>query len=471
MFDTLLKRRDKVVATEQLTYNSIELVHDNFFENLRRKEFARLDEEGHVYLDYTGGNLYGKSQIEEHFQSLLQNTFGNPHSINPTSSLATEKVEKTRKKVLDFFNASDYHCIFTPNASGALKIVGECYPFDETAEFALLTDNHNSVNGIREYAKARNSQVQYVPVNDSDLQINEQDLMKVLTKETKSRKLFAFPAQSNVSGVKHDLKWVETAQSNGWNVMLDAAAYVPSNPLDLQAVKPDFVSISFYKIFGFPTGIGCLLVKKDSFDLLQKRWFAGGNVSFVSVKRASHYFQNDHERFENGTINYLDIPAINTGLEFIESVGMKRIQERVNSLSDYLCSELDKCTHLNGEKIVRRLGCQERINHGGTVILSFVNPDGCLVAYEKIEAMASAQGISLRAGCFCNPGLDEVNSCVSDEILKVNISSISKAGINSILPELKNARGAVRVSVGIATVKKDLDIFLDFVRSLCNKSL
>jgi selenocysteine lyase/cysteine desulfurase len=471
MFDTLFKRRDKVVASEGLAYDSKGLVHDEFFESLRKKEYARLDEEGHVYLDYTGGNLYGKSQIDQHFQSLQHNTFGNPHSINPTSSLATEKVEKARQKVLDFFNANDYLCIFTPNASGALKIVGECYPFDDNAEFALLTDNHNSVNGIREYAKARNSKVTYVPVNDSDLKVNEQVLLEKLSVQSTGNKLFAFPAQSNVSGVKHDLKWIEIAQSKGWNVMLDAAAFVPSNPLDLQKIQPDFVSISFYKIFGFPTGIGCLLVKKDSFDLLQKRWFAGGNVSFVSVKRTSHYFQNDHERFENGTINYLDIPAIQVGLEFIESVGMKRIQERVASMSDYLCSELDNCTHSNGEKIVRRLGCQDRVSHGGTIILSFVNPNGCLVEFEKIEALASEHGISLRAGCFCNPGLDEVNSCVGEESLKVNITRISQIGVDSVLPEVKRARGAIRVSVGIATVKKDLDTFLDFVRSLQNTTI
>jgi selenocysteine lyase/cysteine desulfurase len=39
-----------------------------------------------------------------------------------------------------------------------------------------------------------------------------------------------------------------------WLVVLDAAAYVPTHPLDLSKVHPDFVPVSWYKVFGFPSG-------------------------------------------------------------------------------------------------------------------------------------------------------------------------------------------------------------------------
>ena len=73
--------------------------------------------------------------------------------------------------------------------------------------------------------------------------------------------LLAFPAQSNFSGVKHPLDLVDRAQRRGWDVLLDAAAFVATNRLDLSAVTPDFVTVSFYKMFGYPTGVGCLLVR------------------------------------------------------------------------------------------------------------------------------------------------------------------------------------------------------------------
>jgi selenocysteine lyase/cysteine desulfurase len=64
--------------------------------------------------------------------------------------------------------------------------------------------------------------------------------------------LFAYPAQSNFSGVRHDLGWIEAAHEHGYDVLLDAAAYVPTAQLDLSAVKPDFVPVSWHKVFGDP---------------------------------------------------------------------------------------------------------------------------------------------------------------------------------------------------------------------------
>lgn len=43
-----------------------ELSHDDFFNELRQTEYHRLDKDNHVYLDFTGGNLYAKSQLDKH---------------------------------------------------------------------------------------------------------------------------------------------------------------------------------------------------------------------------------------------------------------------------------------------------------------------------------------------------------------------------------------------------------------------
>src|SRR6266568_1491257 len=113
-------------------------------DGLRRTEFARLDAAGHVYLDYTGAGLYADSQLREHLELLRSNVFGNPHSLNPTSAAMTELAESARAAVLNFFQASpeEYVAIFTPNATGALRLVGEAYPFGPGDRFLLTFDNH-----------------------------------------------------------------------------------------------------------------------------------------------------------------------------------------------------------------------------------------------------------------------------------------------------------------------------------------
>ncbi|MCC4211423.1 aminotransferase class V-fold PLP-dependent enzyme [Leeuwenhoekiella parthenopeia] len=460
MLASLFKRKSTVLQTA-------ELLDESFFNSLRKAEYSRLDEHNHVYLDYTGGNLYAASQLDAHHKILKEHTFGNPHSTNPTSTHATRLVEAARQRVLDYFNARDYFCIFTQNASGALKIVGECYPFQPGSEYLLFADNHNSVNGIREYCKSKGGNYRYVPMQIEDLRVERQFLEEALSiPHTGSNRLFAYPAQSNVSGVQHDLGWVAKAQQKGWDVLLDAAAFVTSSRLDLQEVQPDFVSISFYKIFGYPTGLGCLLVKKNKFNKLCKPWFAGGTVTLASVKSPHHFLAGNHERFENGTLNYLDIPALKIGLDHIDAIGIERINARVNSLTRYLFTHLRALKHPDGSPKVRIFGPADREQTGGTLIMNFYDAHGRTLPFEEVEEKANACNISLRTGCFCNPGIDEINNDLSSEELGEFFSSNLHGGYREIINALQKMRGAIRISVGIATTKADLDYFIAFAEKL-----
>ncbi|MBZ0275212.1 MAG: aminotransferase class V-fold PLP-dependent enzyme, partial [Anaerolineae bacterium] len=180
-------------------------------DTLRAAEYSRLDKHGHIYLDYTGGGLYGDSQLEQHNRLLREGVFGNPHSSNPTSQAMTNLDEHARDFVLEYFNAdpAEYVVIFTQNASGALKLVGEAYPFEDNGQYLLTFDNHNSVNGIREFAKKRHAPVTYSPVLPPDLRIDEAALRANLDKAIPGgNNLFGYPAQSNFSGVQHPLEWI-----------------------------------------------------------------------------------------------------------------------------------------------------------------------------------------------------------------------------------------------------------------------
>jgi len=101
-----------------------------------------------------------------------------------------------------------------------LHIVGECYPFNKNSLFLLTADNHNSVNGIREYCKAKGGEFKYCQINYEDLTLNEQQIEDYLNSaDSFDNKLFAYPAQSNVSGIKHNLNWIEKAKQKGWDVL------------------------------------------------------------------------------------------------------------------------------------------------------------------------------------------------------------------------------------------------------------
>lgn len=445
---------------------------EKYFNRLRKKEYSRLDKLGHIYLDYTGGHVYAQSLVNKHCEFLQHEVFGNPHSVNP-ASLRSEKFEnEARARILDYFNASDYYCIFTLNASGALQIVGECYPFSAGSQFLLTADNHNSVNGIREYCRNKGGEVTYSPMNYEDLSINDAELTKNLASyPDANHKLFAYPAQSNVSGTKHSLAWIQQAHDQNWDVLLDVAAFVPTSKLDLSEIKPDFVSLSFYKIFGYPTGIGCLLVKKTKFNKLKKPWFAGGTITLSAVRYNSFFLKPDHESFEDGTINYLDIPAIINGLNFITEIGMDNISKRIDKLSLFVLSELTNLKHDNGQSLIRLYGPKDNVNRGGTFLLNFIDVKGQLHPISYIDRMATAKMISFRSGCFCNPGIDELNHCISSNQLKSYFISREHGNYFDFIDFIGRMRGAIRISIGFPTTRLDIMKFIDFAKTFLNKSI
>ncbi len=467
-------------ADLQVLWESTETAFDEFrraypaydstwkLDDLRAAEYSRLDRLGHVYLDYTGGGLYAESQLREHMALLSEGVFGNPHSKNLTSMAMTQLVEQARDYVLHYFNASpdEYTVIFTPNSTGALKIIGESYPFESGDTYLLTFDNHNSVNGIREFARGKGAAVNYIPIVPPDLRADEAYLAHALdSAQPGAHNLFAFPAQSNFTGVQHPLEWIAQAQSQGWDVLLDAASFAPTNRLDLSRWHPDFVDLSFYKMFGYPTGTGCLIVRKTALQKLRRPWYAGGTITFSSVVAFDHYLTPGPAGFEDGTVNYLSLPAVEIGLKWIESIGIDLIHTRVTCLTGWLIDQLLSLHHSNGQPLIHLYGPPTTDRRGGTIQVNFFDRDGRLIDCNTVERLANAEHISLRAGCHCNPGAREVALGFSREDLEVCFRDKDHLSFDQFLHAIDGkTTGALRASIGLATNFADVYKYVQFAR-------
>lgn len=194
-------------------------------------------------------------------------------------------------RVLNHFNVSsdDYAVIFTSNCTAALKLLSESFSFRHDIDldnecllsktvanmkppqpvFVYLIDNHTSVVGIREVVKSRGVSFRHATGKDIDSFVSfpGDDRQKALGREgilPDTNNLFAFPAQSNFSGQRYPLSWIKKVRGHSgfashegnWCVLLDAASYLTTSTIDLKQYHPDFVTLSFYKIFGYPTGLG-----------------------------------------------------------------------------------------------------------------------------------------------------------------------------------------------------------------------
>ncbi|XAR53536.1 Molybdenum cofactor sulfurtransferase [Bertholletia excelsa] len=261
-------------------------------DEIRSTEFKRL--EGLVYLDHAGATLYSELQVEAILGGLTKSVYGNPHSQSECSMGTSDIIREARQQVLAFCNASpaDYKCIFTYGATAALKLVGEAFPWSSQSTFMYTMENHNSVLGIREYALNEGATAIAVDIEEAVHYGRDRSLassIKVLKRPMQRRdearfqkdeatgdayNLFAFPSECNFSGSRFSLELVNVIKNDServlegspycnrgrWMVLIDAAKGCATQPADLSKYQADFVVISFYKLFGYPSGLGALLV-------------------------------------------------------------------------------------------------------------------------------------------------------------------------------------------------------------------
>ena len=449
---------------------------DPFFATLREREFPQLDANGLAYLDYTGSALPAMRQLRAHDELLRNAVFGNPHAEHGPSLRSTEVLESARTMLLAHLDAdeADYDVAFTGNATAAVKLVGESYPFSSTGLYALSADNHNALNGVREYARGAGARIAYLPI-DAELRLSNAAAKIEELGGRRGARLFGFPAQSNFSGVRHPLELIGVAQRADFDVLLDAAAYLPTSRLSLRVWRPEFVVLSFYKLFGLPTGLGALVARRDALARLRRPWFSGGTVEYVSVQNDRHSLLPGAHSFEDGTPNFLGVAALPGGFGLLADVGMDRLSAHVARLTTTLLRGLLALRHVNGSPMVRVYGPTDDRDRGGTVAFNVLANDGCVVPYWIVAERAHALSVALRGGCFCNPGAAET-AFGFDAAAAARCLGEGSAGGEFSLRRFadcmnhdgRTAVGAMRASLGMANNLADVQRAVAFVRSFAD---
>lgn len=437
------------------------------FDALRAREFARLDAQGISYLDFAGSGLYSQSQVDEHAARLSGSIYGNPHSLHAPSLASTMGIARAKAAVLDYFDADPdiYEVVLTANASAALKLVAESYPFSPQRPLVLCADNHNSVVGAREYAQARGGRTSILPL-DHELRLDAAPARLSRMAAQQGPGLLALPAQSNFSGVKHELGLVAFAQRLGYDVLLDAAASGAAGGISLREHEAEFLASAFYKLFGLPTGLGALVAKRSALARLQRPWFAGGTVDFVSVQLQRHRLREGAEGFEDGTPNFLAAGAVESGFALLAGVPRPQLQARLRELTARFLDGAVRLRHRDGAAMLKLYGPQNLEARGATVAFNLLRADGRVVPYEEFEEYAQHARVALRGGCFCNPGAAEKAFGFGQRSLASCLDRVGRHFSHARLQSCLGAAtpvGALRLSLGLPSNAQDVDRLLDLI--------
>ncbi|KAI8325979.1 PLP-dependent transferase, partial [Martensiomyces pterosporus] len=434
-----------------------------------------------VYLDHTGSTLYAASHVRSLMEELLTNIPSNPHSRHASSLWTHARIEQARDRLLKFFgtSAATYSLVFTANATAAIKLAGELAPIGSeeagvgSGVFCYTQEAHTSVVGLRSLVADRG-----VAVRPADFG----ELDSVLAPENNTgTSLLAYPAQCNFSGERFPLtvadsihKMYAPMTQEGthppWWVLLDAAGYASSSALRLDELEagPDFVALSMYKIFGMPTGLGVLLIKRSSVPYLRhKRYFGGGTVGGLSFDTQWQEFRLDVEsRYEDGTVNFNDIISVHHALDaHARNFGsIDDVARHTQSITQYARSTLEGLAHANGAPM-----CEVYSNalpsggkQGPVIAFSLKDPAGRYIGFVEVERLAVMCGIALRTGRFCNPGATQKWLKLSTpELIRYSSMGVVCGDDHDLVDG--HPVGALRISFGAMTSKQDIDLFVSFV--------
>lgn len=197
--------------------------------------------------------------------------------------------------------------------------------------------------------------------------------------------------------------------------LLDVAALVSTTPIDLSnhLFAPDFIALSFYKIFGFPD-LGALIVRKAAGHVFDNRkYFGGGTTEMTTCLGESWVARKDsslHARLEDGTIAFRNILALKCAITTHRTLfgGLDQVSTHARWLASILHDRLASMTHYNGAPVCqvyksRDAGYQDSQKQGPTIAFNIQRSNGAYIGPWHVGAFLRASRIHVRTGNVCNP--------------------------------------------------------------------
>jgi selenocysteine lyase/cysteine desulfurase len=182
-----------------------------------------------------------------------------------------------------------------------------------------------------------------------------------------STRLIALSHVEFASGQRHDLAAIgEFCRQQRILLSVDAIQSLGAVPVDVRAMKIDYLSADGHKWLLAPEGAGVFYCRKEL--LQQTRPLTIGWMNVVSALDFDNYdftLRPDSGRFESGSHNVPGVLALKESLALLHGFGMEAVSQRIKTLGDYLIDRLSS----KGYTIA-----SPRAGNQWSGIISFVSP-------------------------------------------------------------------------------------------------
>lgn len=329
--------------------------------------------------------------ISDYYRTYNANVHRGIHQLSQEASIA---YEEAHDRMAEFIGASGREeMVFTKNTTESENLVAYAWGLNELGpgDEVVLTEmeHHASLVTWQQLAKKTGADVKYIPVNEQGY-LDMDAAAELITDDTK---MVSVVHVSNTLGTANPVsELADLAHDHDALIFVDGAQAVPNRPVDVEAIDADFYAFSGHKMAG-PTGIGGLYGKEHILEEMEPYLFGGEMIRKVTYEDST--WEDLPWKFEAGTPNIAQGIAMAAAADYLDDIGMERIQRHEEELAEYA---YDRLTEEGDVEIYGPPGD----DRGGLV--SF-NVDG--VHAHDLSSILNDHAVAIRAGDHCTQPLHD----------------------------------------------------------------
>lgn len=391
---------------------------------MNRNDFELLNK-NIVYFDNGATTLKPKC-VKEAICNYYTEYTANAHRGDYSLSATVDSLyEGTREKIRDFINAKETsEIVFTSGTTNSMNMIvsGFFRNYLKRDDEVLVTLSEHASNILPWFIlqKEIGIKVKYIELNDKH-EVTVENVKKAINNKTK---VISLAMVTNVIGDERPIKEIsKIAHDNNILMVVDAAQGAPHKKIDVQDMDIDFMAFSGHKMYG-PTGIGVLYGKFDLLDKV-KPFNYGGGMNAIFTKDGYVELREIPTRLEGGTPNIEGVLGLSAAIDYLNNIGMDKINKYERGLRKYLINELSKLDFITiYNKDV------------DTNIVAF-NIDG--VFAQDTAIYLDKYNICVRAGNHCAKMIDNVFN-ISNTV-RISLSFYNtKEEVDLLINVLKNSK-------------------------------
>ena len=309
---------------------------------MNREDILIFKNSNMVYFD-NGATTLKPIQVRDAINKYYDEYTANIHRGDYTNSLkVSELYDNCRELVRELINAKHTsEIVFTAGTTASLNDIAFGYFANhlKKGDEVLITESEHASNVLPWFIlqKELGIIVNYIPLNDNH-EVTIDALKSVISNKTKAVSLAHI---TNVIGDVRDIKTIsKVCHDNNILLVVDAAQSIAHEKIDVVDMDIDFMAFSGHKMYG-PTGIGVLYGKFDLLKELKPRSYGGG-MNAIFNKDGYVELKDLPDKLEAGTPNIEGVLGLSACINYINSIGINKINKYEHELRDYLVSKLSE---------------------------------------------------------------------------------------------------------------------------------